>query len=231
MNKTVVITGCSRGIGRALASHYISEGWNVIATARDVNNLDGLDAQQKVQLDVTSEESIAAAAFTIGHTPVHLLINNAGIAERDAMGGLTKSSLLAQMETNAVGPLLVTQALLNNLFAAALPGKPAVVAQVSSIVGSIEQNSEGSHYGYRASKTALNAYSTSMAIDLKHKNIAVIMLHPGYVETDMAPNGTLTKEESIAGMTKVISETFADATLSKTGGFFNQTGAAIPGKL
>ncbi|KAJ3248603.1 hypothetical protein HDU78_011456 [Chytriomyces hyalinus] len=229
MSKTVVITGCSRGIGRTLAEHYITEGWNVIATARDVSKLAGLKAHQKLALDVTSEESIAAAAAAIGTaTPVHLLINNAGIVEVGGIGTLTKKALMSQMDTNAIGPVLVTQALLGNLGVAAVPGAPAVIAHITSQMGSIQDNSSGNYYGYRGSKAALNAYSKSMAIDLKEKSIAVLLLHPGYVKTDMSPNGYISQQESVSGMAKIIAETLADGTLSKTGGFFNQAGATLP---
>ncbi|KAJ3242016.1 hypothetical protein HDU81_008888 [Chytriomyces hyalinus] len=229
MSKTVVITGCSRGIGRTLAEHYITEGWNVIATARDVSKLAGLKAHQKLSLDVTSEESIAAAAAAIGtSTPVHLLINNAGIVEVGGLGTLTKKALMSQMDTNAVGPLLVTQALLGNLGSAAVSGAPAVIAHITSQMGSIQDNSSGNYYGYRGSKAALNAYSKSMAIDLKEKSIAVLLLHPGYVKTDMSPNGYISQQESVSGMAKIIAETLADVTLSKTGAFLNQAGATLP---
>ncbi|KAI9332850.1 hypothetical protein BDR26DRAFT_869061 [Obelidium mucronatum] len=84
-----------------------------------------------------------------------------------------------------------------------------------------------STYGYRGSKAALNAMSKSLAIDLKSESIGVLLFHPGYVKTDMAPAGTISQEESVAGMTKIIQEALEDGTLSKSGEFYAYDGRKI----
>ncbi|KAI8608956.1 hypothetical protein BC830DRAFT_1152976 [Chytriomyces sp. MP71] len=227
--RTVVITGASRGIGRTLAQHYISQGWRVIATARDATTLSALNAANTFSLDATSEASIAALAGQIGVEPVHLLINNAGIYVRGGLDELTQETLVQQFVTNSVGPLLVAKALLPNLkLAATSSSSPAVVATVSSQMGSIGANSSGGSYGYRASKSAVNSFSKTLALDLKKDNVSAIVMHPGYVITDMAPQGHITTEQSVAGMSKVIQNALADRELALTGKFFNYSGEELP---
>ena len=100
----------------------------------------------------------------------------------DSLTTVTLPTLAKTFATNTFGPLLLTQALLPNLLASK---ESAKVANVSSRVGSIADNSSGGAYAYRASKAALNAVSKSMAVDLKEKGIAVVILHPGIVKTGL----------------------------------------------
>ncbi|KAI8828742.1 hypothetical protein BJ741DRAFT_625459 [Chytriomyces cf. hyalinus JEL632] len=228
--KTVVITGSSRGIGRALTEYYISNGWNVIATARNATSLAQIhpNAHAIHSLDTADAASINAFSAKLDPSqPVHLLINNAGILLDDTLHSIEKSLLMQQFETNAVGPLLLARALIPNLKLATAAGSPALVANISSMWGSIAEN-DGDHYGYRASKTALNSFMKSLSIDLKPENISVISMCPGWVKTDMAPTGAISTNESVAGMSSVISNAMADSKLSMSGGYFRRNGDTIP---
>ncbi|KAJ3010788.1 UNVERIFIED_CONTAM: hypothetical protein HDU68_001972 [Siphonaria sp. JEL0065] len=226
--KTVVITGTSRGIGRTLAKHFVSLGWNVVATARDASTIADLNGAKTFALDVASEASIAAFAKKLGpQTPVHLLVNNAGVFVAGSLGDLTLDVLAKQFTTNAFGPILTAQALLPNLRLATSRDSPAFVVNVSSVMGSIAGNDGGKYYGYRGSKAALNALSKSLSIDLKPENIGVLLFHPGYVKTDMAPAGTISQDESVAGMTKTIDLALKDASLGYSGEFYSFDGRKI----
>ncbi|KAJ3225879.1 hypothetical protein HDU81_007604 [Chytriomyces hyalinus] len=227
--KTVVITGSSRGIGRSLTEHYITDGWNVIATVRNTTTLAPFHPSPQTvhSLDTADTASINAFSAKLGPSqPVHLLINNAGIFHDDSLHTLEKSSVMQQFETNAVGPLLVARALVPNLKLATAPDSPALIVNISSWWGSIAEN-DGDHYGYRASKAALNSFTKSLSIDLKHENISVVSVCPGWVKTDMAPKGVMATSESVAEISAVISKAMADSELTMSGGYFRRNGDTI----
>uniref|UniRef100_A0AAV1VHP6 Ketoreductase domain-containing protein n=1 Tax=Peronospora matthiolae TaxID=2874970 RepID=A0AAV1VHP6_9STRA len=206
--KTVLVTGSNRGIGLSLAAHYKNEGWQVIGCARNVDgatDLQRLEPWKLVTLDTSSEESIAAVASTLQNVPIHLLINNAGVMDDHDLESTTKADLLRHYEVNAVGPFLMTRALLPNLRLAAAAEAPAFVAQLTSRMGCISANETGGTYGYRASKSALNMLSKCLAIDLMKENIGCLLLHPGYVKTAMVQyRGPILLEDSVKGLTTII---------------------------
>ncbi|RLN91320.1 hypothetical protein BBJ28_00011676 [Nothophytophthora sp. Chile5] len=189
--KTVLITGSNRGIGLAFAKHYVTNGWKVIAAARDLqsaNELKLLKVARTVQLDTSDEASITAAAEQLKGEPIDLLINNAGIGIGGGIDQTSKAEMMQQFEINTVGPFLVTRALLPNLKLAAAQNGSATVGQVTSRMGCVSDNGSGGMYGYRASKCALNIVNASLAVDLKHDKIIALALHPGYVSTRMTGN-------------------------------------------
>ncbi|KAJ8564151.1 hypothetical protein ON010_g7196 [Phytophthora cinnamomi] len=208
--KTVLITGSTRGIGLEFAKHFTTAGWNVIGVARSAGTADELKALSPfkvVSFDCTDEASIAQAAQDLKGVPIDLLINNAGIYMSGELHTTTKDMLMRQFEVNTVGPFLVTRALLPNLkLGAEMNGKDgALVVTVSSQMGSIAGNMYGGNYSYGASKAAVNMVNSSLAIDLKKDNIAAIVVHPGYVVTDLTGGmGDVHTDESVRGMTSVI---------------------------
>lgn len=146
------------------------------------------------------------------------LINNAGILIDDQFEGLKSDPIKQQLAVNAVAPLMVTEALLDNLHAG------SKVAVVSSRMGSIADNSSGGYYGYRMSKAALNAGAKSMAIDLKTKNIAVGIYHPGFVQTDMVKIRVI-----LAPMKRRVDYCLIEQlTLSNSGVFHHSNGDVLP---
>ena len=96
---------------------------------------------------------------------------------------------------------------------------------ITSRMGSISDNGSGAYYGYRASKAALNAFSKSLAIDLKPKGVAIALLHPGFVQTRMVGfNGDITPAQAASGLAERIEE----LTLATSGGFWHSNGEALP---
>ncbi|GMF44772.1 unnamed protein product [Phytophthora fragariaefolia] len=206
--KTVLITGGNRGIGFAFAQHYVKQGWNVIATARNVDaasDLKNLQPWKIITLDTEDEQSILSAAKSLEGVALDLLINNSGIATGGGLDATTKEDMIRQFEVNAVGPFLMTRAFLPNLRLAVAARSEAFVAQVTSRMGSIADNGSGGSYGYRASKTALNMVTQSLAIDLESEQIGCLLLHPGFVNTAIVNfTGVVSPEDSVAGMVRII---------------------------
>lgn len=217
---TTLITGAARGIGLELARQCAERGDDVIACCRNPSaELEALDVRVETGVDVTSDRDVAALAERLGGTSIDILINNAGVLSRQTLDNLDWSEIRRQFEVNSLGPLRVTSALLDNL------GDGSKVAIVTSRMGSIGDNTSGSSYGYRMSKAAVNMAGVSLARDLAPRNIAVILLHPGYVRTDMTRgSGHIEPEEAARGLLARIDELTADTS----GTLRHQNGEALP---
>jgi len=221
MNKpTVLITGANRGIGLALAQQFTARGDNVIAVCRQSSDaLAATGARVEAGIDVTDEAAVAALADKLRDVNLDLVVLNAGILERDALSTLAVDAFRRQIEVNALGPLLVVHALRDRL---ADGGK---VALITSRMGSMEDNTSGGYYGYRASKAALNAIGKSLSVDLAPRGISVVLLHPGYVATEMVGgSGDVTPEQAA---TQLIARIDALAP-AQTGTFQHANGTALP---
>jgi NAD(P)-dependent dehydrogenase (short-subunit alcohol dehydrogenase family) len=218
-----LVTGANRGIGLALCTLLADRGEQVIAACRDSSKaLDALDVRVETGVEVGDPDSVQRLAEALEGQPIDWLINNAGVLRRDTLGGLhgeALDDLYLQFRVNSVGPLLVTQALLGNL----QPG--AKIGIVTSRMGSVGDNTSGSYYGYRMSKAAVNAAGKSLAMDLKERGIAVALLHPGYVRTEMVGGGgDVEPEQAAAGLIARLDE----LTLDTTGRFWHANGEALP---
>ncbi|MGC2856469.1 SDR family oxidoreductase [Novispirillum sp. DQ9] len=231
--RTVLVTGANRGLGLEFARQYAAEGWRVIAGCRrpeEAADLAALPGAVTVEtLDVGDEGSIAVLKAHIANEPIDLLVNNAGVyggRTVQVLGSLEADEWMRVLRVNVAGPLLMAQALADNLAAGARrAGRPAVVAAVSSKMGSIAENTSGGSYAYRSSKAALNAAMRSYALDMERDGVLAVVLHPGWVRTAMGgPNGLIDAPESVTGMRAVI----AGLTPDKSGRFFDYTGAEIP---
>ncbi|KAF1360044.1 NAD(P)-binding protein [Lizonia empirigonia] len=135
-------------------------------------------------LEVTSQEDIEAFKEQIADRPIDLLLNVAGIMyphESDTMDKVSIINFEKTFAVNAFGPLLLMQALLPNVLKAPHPR----IAVISSRVGSIADNSTGGMYSYCSSKAAVNCLFKNLAVDLKDKNVPVILLHPGIVKSNL----------------------------------------------
>ncbi|KAI9983968.1 hypothetical protein PInf_005252 [Phytophthora infestans] len=176
-------------------------------------------------MDTSDEASILEAARQLEGQPIDLPINNAGIALPSALKTCTKDTLMRQLEVNAVGPFLLSRALLPNLQLAAKTNGGAFVVQLSSALGSIGSFTKDTEnffkltaYGYASSKTALNMITRSLAFELQPSGIVVVSVHPGYVNTDMTRGkASLKPEDSVAAITGLI----AKLNTESTGKFFN----------
>ena len=216
---TILLTGANRGIGFALARLFKSRGDDVIAVVRASSpELDALGVRVEVGADVTDEAALARVAARLSGTRVDVLIANAGVLVRDTLADFTIENLRKQLDINAIGALLTVRAF------RPLLASGAKIALVTSRMGSIDDNSSGAYYGYRMSKAALNIAGKSLAVDLKPAGIAVAILHPGMVATEMTGRHGIEPAVSAAGLAARI-----DAlTLESTGTFWHQDGTVLP---
>jgi NAD(P)-dependent dehydrogenase (short-subunit alcohol dehydrogenase family) len=196
---TVLITGANRGIGLEFARQYAADGCKVIGAARrpdaagELHRL-GVEVQQ---LDAADPASIAALAASLAGRPIDLLIANAGV-----FGGndLDPAAWEEVLRTNLIGPTLLAQTLRPNVAASGLKRMVALTSAMASIA-----ETGGGQIPYRSSKAALNMAWRNLALDYARDGIAVAVISPGWVQTDMGgPNATISVEESVAGMRRVI---------------------------
>ncbi len=216
-----VVTGANRGIGLALAAALKSRGGTVLAACRSSSKeLDALGVEVVSGVDVATDKGLAALVAAVGTRQIDLLINNAGIMIwGDRLSELSVEGIRKQFEVNALAPLRVTDALRERLVTG---GK---VGLVTSRMGSIDDNTSGGAYGYRMSKAALNMAGKSLAIDLKDRGVAVALLHPGMVKTDMAgDHGQVEPADAANGLLARIDE----VTIETSGGFWHANGSRLP---
>ena len=216
---TYLVTGCNRGIGLELCRQLAARGDDVIGVCRSAGDeLDALGIRVIVGVDVATGDGVKKLVSELGEARIDVLINNAGILRRDSLDELDFDDMREQFEVNALGPLRVTRALLDNLH------EGSKVAIVTSRMGSIADNSSGGYYGYRVSKTAVNMIGMSLARDLEKQGIVVGLLHPGMVATDMTGRQGIDPEDSARGLLARIDE----LSIDKTGGFWHAEGYALP---
>ena len=212
-----IVTGANRGIGLELSRQLRDKGFNVLAACRHTSEeLDALDVQVVEGVDVAGDITPLLQASP---QSVDLLVNNAGILQRQSLDHMDWAGIEQQFRVNAMGPLRVTHALLDRL------DTGSKVAIITSRMGSLADNTSGSHYGYRMSKAAVNAAGVSLARDLSHRRIPVILLHPGYVRTRMTGlNGNWGPAEAAAGLLNRIDE----LSMPTTGRFWHADGTELP---
>ena len=217
---TLLITGANRGLGLEFARQYAADGWAVIATVRNPDRADDLrrvpgDIRIE-QLDVADMDAIRAFAARIDE-PIDHLICNAGVMGK--YSEVDPDSWTYTLRVNVIAPTMLALALVDRI----APGGKVVA--ITSKMGSIADNESGGGIIYRSSKAALNAVWRSLAIDWRGRDLAVAMLHPGWVQTDMGGAQAPTPpEESIAGLRHVI----AGLTREQSGSFLDYQGNAIP---
>jgi NAD(P)-dependent dehydrogenase (short-subunit alcohol dehydrogenase family) len=215
--KTWAITGANRGIGLELTRALVARGDTVLGICRKSSpELAKTGARVIDGVDVARDPE--AVADKIGNVAIDVLVNNAGILEADALDSFDVDALRRQLEVNTLAPLRLTRALLPRI------GKGGKVAVVTSRMGSIADNGSGGYYGYRMSKAAVNAAFVSLARDLAPRGIAVAILHPGMVATEMTGQHGIPPEASAKGLIARIDELDA----SRSGKFFHQNGEELP---
>ncbi|WP_107667869.1 SDR family oxidoreductase [Cyanothece sp. BG0011] len=218
---TYLITGANRGIGLEYCRQLKKRGDDVIAVCREASEeLKALEVSTETDIDLTSDRDVDRLVQKLHGQKLDVLINNAGILKRVRLDKLDIESIRQQFEVNALAPLRLTRALLPNL----KTGSKIII--MTSRMGSIEDNTSGGSYGYRMSKVALSMAGKSLSIDLKPKNIAVAILHPGLVQTRMTnfnPNG-ITPEQSVKGLIARIDQ----LNLENTGTFWHSNGEVLP---
>ena len=218
------VTGANRGIGLELVRQLLERNYTVHATYRkSTGGLEGLDHPNVHchRMDVRNATEVKAALESIS-TPIDLLINNAGIADGrwSSVEEIDFETVSNVMEVNAIAPVRVTQSALPLLTQGG-----ATVVMITSLMGSIEDCASGRSYAYRASKTALNMFTTAMKNELGAVGVSVLLIHPGWVETDMGgPKAPLQTAESVAGILARIDE----QTLEESGRFVDYAGRTLP---
>lgn len=216
---TVLVTGANRGIGLQLCKQLHDRGDDVIAVCRQPSDeLSTLGVKVISGIDVADAEDVKRLTQALGDRRIDVLINNAGILKSDTLDSLDFDAMMEQFRVNALGPLRITKALLGNMD----DGSKVVI--VTSRVGSIADNSSGNNYGYRASKTAVNMIGTNLKHDLASRGIAVALLHPGLVATDMTRGTGIPPADSAAGLIARIDQ--LDSTNS--GRFLHAEGYELP---
>lgn len=216
----IVVTGANRGIGLELARQLRARGDEVIAACRTANDqLRDLDVEIAEGIDVADEAVGERLAQAVGARAIDILVNNAGILSRESLDDLDFERIRRQFEVNTLGPLRITKAILSNLC------EGSKVAIVSSRVGSLADNGSGGNYGYRMSKAAVNMAGVNLAHDLRPRGITVVLLHPGYVGTDMTNHtGPTAPGDAAAGLIARIDE----VDMSGTGTFWHAEGYELP---
>jgi len=232
MGRIAVVTGAGRGIGLELTGQLLEGGATVFAGTRGApsTELSSLAAKhgdrlQPLVMDVADDEAVAEGARTVAGRVDHvdLLINNAGVYPEDS-GGLERLDLDAMrqgFEVNTLGPLRVTRAFLPLMRL----GSERKIFHITSLMGSIGDNSSGGSYAYRVSKTGLNMVSLNLSHELRAEGFVVLTIHPGWVQTRMGSDAApLTVGASAAGILQVIDR----STTEDSGSFRSWDGRPLP---
>lgn len=195
MKKNILITGTSRGIGKALALKFLSQSATVIGSGRNiVPILANYPNFFYIKLDLTDSESIINAVQQVkdNFNELDILINNSGIGPDLEQATTTQSNLEETLRVNLTGTILFTESLVKELKV------NEKIINISSKMGSIETCKNSDSIAYRISKTALNMYTQILTNRVKH-NLKIAAVHPGWVKTTIAPsniNGRLTPDEA-----------------------------------
>lgn len=220
--KTALVTGANRGLGLEFVYQLKKKGYAVIGCCRNPLESDELNrlADEIIQLDVTNDEEIIALKQTLGDKPIDLLVNNAGTSGEPGVtvGNIERKNFLDVFNVNCVSVAILCDALLPNLLAS----QDKNILVVSSQMSSISYNN-GKSYAYRASKAALNSVMRSFALDTQTLGIHIMLIHPGWVQTQMGGvDALINVETSVANMLlqaeKKLSVSHADKLYRFNGG-------------
>ena len=220
----ILIIGANRGLGLEFAKQYSNEEHNVFATTRNKNDAKELNSIKNIkvfELDLNSDESLDNFIKDISSQKIDILIHNAGIFRDEQLDeDLDINAWMNEMRINAVVPIILARKLKSNIQISS----DKKIIFISSQMGSIDDNYSGRFYFYRSSKSALNSAAKSLSIDWKKDGISILILHPGWVKTDMGgDNAKLEIPDSISQMIKVIQ----DLNLDNSGSFVNYAGKTL----
>lgn len=227
----VLITGTNRGIGLQMVKAAVNKQWRVFACCRNPHDAEKLSEVARMSgglvsmhtLDISDKAQIQALAYELRTESIDILINNAGVygSMSNQFGDTDADDWLKTFQINTIAPMQVTEALVENV----ARSDKKIIATVSSKMGSLADNGSGGCYIYRSTKSALNAVVKSMSIDLKPRGITSIILHPGWVKTDMGgPHAEITTRESVNQMFK----TLESISLEDAGNFYEIDGSILP---
>lgn len=222
MPRTVIIGG-NRGIGLALAHEHRSRGQQVAVTCRrPCPELQSQGIEVIDDVEITDSASLRRAEQRLSPGPVERLIVNAGVLSVEAFDDLDEAAferIAREFAVNSIGPLRAVQAFVGRL------GAGGRIGILTSRMGSMGDNGSGGYYGYRMSKAAVNAAGKSLANDLRSRDIAVALLHPGFVRTDMTGGqGEVDPMVAAARLT----DRMDALTIEHTGRFWHANGSELP---
>jgi len=228
---TVLVTGANRGLGLEFCRQYAEAGWKVLACCRQPEqaaDLRGLAAKHPAlsihALNLADFASIDRLARELAAEAIDVLLLNAGVyadSAQNGFGALDYPLWLDSFIVNTQAPVKLAEVFLPQVKRS---GRKLIVA-ISSLMGSMADNTSGGSLLYRSSKAALNAAMKSLSLDLAEAGVGVLILHPGWVKTDMGgPNAPTSPAESIAGMRRVIEA----HTPADSGRFVDFRGNAAP---
>lgn len=224
---TLLVTGANRGLGLEFVQQYAADGVDVIACCRAPAKAEALNALVKTArnlriaaLDVADPSSAASLKADLGAQPIDIVINNAGIGGPSDTRSIDAEAWLNILRVNALGPMLVSAALRENL----IRGTDKKIVTITSGLGLNGGNTSGGWAPYRASKAAVNSFMRTLAVEWARDGIAVAILSPGWVRTDMGgATAQLSPQESVAALR----ERIAELSLKTTGRFLGHTGKEI----
>jgi NAD(P)-dependent dehydrogenase (short-subunit alcohol dehydrogenase family) len=230
---TVLVTGANRGIGLELARQYAARGWQVIATARKPADAPALAAIAKAHanlsiesLDVADAASIDGLGARLAGRPIDILIHNAGISggvPAQMLGRMDYGVFRQVLEVNAVGPMHLSEKLLPNI-RASTQKKIVLLGTSEASFGRIDA---GRLYWYRASKAAAHMLMLNLAYELRGRQVAVAVINPGPVDTDMMKGVRMPLQPPAEAVGKVIG-IIDRLTVENTGKFWDYAGGQLP---
>ena len=230
--KTTLITGANRGIGFEFSRQLADDGWCVLASCRNPESSDELNRLAKeypeqitvCALDVADHGQIKKLSQTLANKSIDLLINNAGVypgTKGSSFGHTDYEAWAHAFLVNTMAPLRMVEEFITQI----TKSNRKIVVTITSKMGSVTDNSRGGSYIYRSSKSAANMVVKSLSIDLRTDDIISVLLHPGWVRTDMGgQNGLISAEQSVSGMLNVIRE----ITIADSGKFIAYDGKIVP---
>jgi len=227
----VLITGTNRGIGLEMVKVAVKNQWRVFACCRNPHEANKLTEVARMSgglvsvhaMDVSDVAQIQAVAYELRNESIDMLINNAGVygPKHTRFEDVTEQDWIETFRINSIAPLVVSQHFVNHV----AMSQKKLIACVSSKMGSMADNGSGGSYIYRSTKAALNAVVKSMSIDLAEKNITCVILHPGWVKTDMGGSyAEITTRESVLQMFNTLEK----CTINDAGSFYEIDGSIIP---
>ena len=228
---TILITGANRGLGLEFCKQYAEAQWHVMACCRNPDTAEKLlelkrqfSELQIYPLNVENFSEIDDLSRHLSNETIDVLINNAGVYGDQSgrgFGKLDYQKWTQSLIINAQSPIKMAEAFLPQL----KRSEKKLIVSISSLMGSMADNSGGGSILYRSSKAALNSAMKSLAIDLQNQGVGVLIFHPGWVQTDMGgPNGLINAHESITGMRNVIEQ----FQLTQSGQFIKYDGTMMP---
>lgn len=228
---SILITGTNRGIGLELAKLYTSKQWQVHACCRSpeaTTQLQNIATKHTNlhlhKLDINNNEQRKALADKLTQEPIDILFNNAGIYgnwDYQSFGNTHEEEWINAFQTNVIATMKMMESFATHV----AHSEKRIIVNMSSKMGSMDDNGSGGSYIYRSCKAAVNAITVSAAKDLSRNDITVIAQHPGWVRTDMGgPQGEISASTCASNIAYILEQ----LSIDDSGRFIDIDGSTIP---